>query len=89
MHAIKGARAYTGRPKIAKCEGVYHGAYDYAEASLDPDPQNWGTDRPRAVGYAKGTPAGLLQDAVIIPFQRRGRRPARSLSAMPARSLRC
>ena len=68
MHAIKGARAFTGRPKIAKCEGVYHGAYDYAEASLDPDPQNWGTDRPRAVGYAKGTPAGLLQDAVIIPF---------------------
>ena len=68
MHAIKGARAYTGRPKIAKCEGVYHGAYDYAEASLDPDPQNWGTDRPRPVGYAKGTPAGLLQDAVIIPF---------------------
>ena len=45
MHAIKGARAYTGRPKIAKCEGVYHGAYDYAEASLDPDPQSWGTDR--------------------------------------------
>ena len=68
MHAIKGARAYTGRPKIAKCEGVYHGAYDYAEASLDPDPQSWGTDRPRPVGYAKGTPAGLLQDAVIIPF---------------------
>ena len=41
MHAIKGARAYTGRPKIVKCEGVYHGAYDYAEASLDPDPQSW------------------------------------------------
>ena len=68
MHAIKGARAFTGRPKIAKCEGVYHGAYDYAEASLDPDPQNWGTDRPRPVAYARGTPAGLLQDAVIIPF---------------------
>lgn len=68
MRAIKGARAFTGRPKIAKCEGVYHGAYDYAEASLDPDPQNWSTDRPRPVGYARGTPAGLLQDAVIIPF---------------------
>ncbi|HLB06735.1 MAG TPA: aminotransferase class III-fold pyridoxal phosphate-dependent enzyme, partial [Alphaproteobacteria bacterium] len=35
MNAIKAARAYTGRPKIAKCEGVYHGSYDYAEASLD------------------------------------------------------
>ena len=68
MHAIKGARAFTGRPKIAKCEGVYHGAYDYAEASLDPDPQNWGTESPRAVGYARGTPEGLLRDVVVIPF---------------------
>ena len=68
MHAIKGARAYTGRPKIAKCEGVYHGAYDYAEASLDPDPQHWGTERPQPVGYAHGTPAGLLADVVVIPF---------------------
>ena len=68
MHAIKGARAFTGRPKIAKCEGVYHGAYDYVEASLDPDPQNWGSDRPRPVGYAKGTPARLLEDVVVIPF---------------------
>ena len=68
MHAIKGARAFTGRPRIAKCEGVFHGAYDYAEASLDPDPQNWGTDRPRPVGHARGTPAGLLRDVVVIPF---------------------
>ncbi len=68
MHAIKGARAYTGRPKIAKCEGVYHGAYDFAEVSLDPDPQNWGEAGPRPVGHTKGVPQGVLDNVVVIPF---------------------
>lgn len=68
MNAIKAARAYTGRPKIAKCEGVYHGSYDYAEVSLDPNPQNWGADAPVPVGYARGEPEGLLRDVVVIPF---------------------
>lgn len=42
MMALKAARAFTGRPKIAKCEGAYHGSYDYAEVSLDPTPAAWG-----------------------------------------------
>ncbi len=68
MNAIKAARAYTGRPKIAKCEGVYHGSYDYAEVSLDPDPQNWGSNDPVPIGFAKGEPEGMLRDVVVIPF---------------------
>lgn len=68
MHAIKGARAYTGRSKIAKCEGVYHGAYDYAEVSLDPDPQLWGQDKPKSVGHTRGVPSGVLSDVIVIPF---------------------
>src|SRR6476620_788235 len=31
MMAVKAARAYTGRPKIAQFEGSYHGSYDFAE----------------------------------------------------------
>ncbi|MCP4165353.1 MAG: aminotransferase class III-fold pyridoxal phosphate-dependent enzyme [Chloroflexi bacterium] len=31
MAAIKASRAFTGRPKIAKVEGAYHGLYDCAE----------------------------------------------------------
>jgi len=42
MFAIKAARAITGRSVIAKFEGAYHGAYDYAEVSLDSTPENWG-----------------------------------------------
>ena len=30
MGALKASRAYTGRAKIAKVEGAYHGQYDYA-----------------------------------------------------------
>ena len=36
MMAMKAARGYTGRPKIAKFEGFYHGTYDPAEVSVNP-----------------------------------------------------
>ncbi len=68
MHAVKGARAYTGKPKIAKCEGAYHGAYDYAEVSLDSDPQSWGQEAPLSVGHTQGVPDGVTSDVVVIPF---------------------
>ncbi|HEY0295510.1 MAG TPA: aspartate aminotransferase family protein, partial [Bordetella sp.] len=68
MMALKAARAYTGRPKIAKVEGAYHGSYDYAETSLDAEPANWGGDAPNSVPYAKGTPQGVLSDVVVLPF---------------------
>lgn len=68
MMALKAARAYTGRPKIAKCEGAYHGSYDYAEVSLDPAPSAWGGNAPVSVAYAKGTPDNVLADVVTIPF---------------------
>src|SRR5580698_4024099 len=42
MMAIKAARAFTGRPKIAKIEGAYHGAYDFAEVSQQPGVSDWG-----------------------------------------------
>lgn len=67
MMAIKAARAYTGRPKIVKIEGAYHGSYDFAEVSLDSSPGNWG-DMPTSTPYAKGTPAGVLGDVLVVPF---------------------
>jgi glutamate-1-semialdehyde 2,1-aminomutase len=68
MMALKAARAFTGRPKIAKCEGAYHGSYDYAEVRLDPAPEAWGRNAPVSVAYAKGTPDNVLADVVTIPF---------------------
>ena len=69
MMAIKAARAFTNRPKIAKCEGAYHGSYDVAEVSLAPTPDTWGADNaPTTVPYVAGTPSGVLSDVVVIPY---------------------
>ncbi len=69
MVCLKGARAFTGRPKIAKVEGAYHGGYDYAEASQAPGPDTWGdVDHPRSVPLVRGTPQRALDDVVILPF---------------------
>jgi len=69
MAAVKASRAFTGRAKIAKVEGAYHGLYDYAEVSQTSNPSNWGSaDEPLAVPVAHGTPPGALDDVVVIPF---------------------
>jgi len=69
MSCVKAARAYTGRAKIAKVEGAYHGLYDYAEVSQTSKPTDWGDEsKPVSVAVAHGTPASALMDVVVIPF---------------------
>lgn len=69
MAMIKASRAFTGRPRIAKAEGTYHGTYDYAEISQTANPSNWGDiDNPASVPLVYGTPKGVLDDVVIFPF---------------------
>lgn len=69
MGCLKAARAFTGRHKIAKVEGAYHGLYDYAEVSQTATPANWGDPaRPASVAVAYGTPPHALEDVVVIPF---------------------
>ena len=69
MAMLKASRAYTGKAKIAKVEGAYHGAYDYAEVSQTASPSNWGDkDKPSSVPVAVGTPEKALEDVVVIPF---------------------
>ena len=70
MMALKAARAHTGRPKIAKCEGAYHGSYDFAEVSLDSSPGTWGNADPNSVAYTAGTPQSVLDDVIVVPFNR-------------------
>jgi len=78
MMAIKGARAHTGRSKIAKFEGAYHGSYDYAEVSLSSSPENWGgLDAPASTVYSRGTPPAVLEDVVVLPFNHPERAVAR------------
>ena len=67
MLALKAARARTGRARIAKIEGAYHGMYDYAEVSLDSAPHNWGNE-PNSVRFAAGSPQAVLDDTVVFPL---------------------
>ncbi len=69
MYMIKAARAYTGRPAIAKAEGAYHGGYDFAEVSQLPNPANWGDiGAPNSVPLAHGTPKAVTDNVIIFPF---------------------
>jgi glutamate-1-semialdehyde 2,1-aminomutase len=71
MMALKGARAFTGRHRVAKFEGAYHGAYDYAEVSLASAPATWGPrEAPASVPASRGTPPAVLEDVVVLPFNR-------------------
>ena len=68
MLAVKAARAFTGRPKLAKIEGAYHGIYDYAQMSEVSGPSNWGSaDHPASVPDA-GTAPGAAADVVVMPW---------------------
>lgn len=67
MFAVKAARAFTGRPAIAKVEGAYHGAYDWIEVSQTSTPANWGTpETPASTPYYKGMPASVLDEVVVF-----------------------
>ena len=70
MLAVKAARAFTGRHKIAKFEGAYHGMYDYVAVSEGPGADEWGdSDAPNSV-TERGTPPGLAEDVVVLPWNR-------------------
>ncbi len=69
MIAVKAARAYTGRSKIAKMEGGYHGQYDLLEASFQPKPDQWGDPKvPTPVAGQVGHPQSLLDEIVLLPM---------------------
>jgi glutamate-1-semialdehyde 2,1-aminomutase len=68
MMALKAARAFTGRRKIAKIEGAYHGSYDSVEVSEDSSPAEWGDEAPAAIPYSAGISASVLGETVVLPF---------------------
>jgi len=69
MMAIKAARGYTGRPKVAKFEGFYHGTYDPAEVSVNPPLGAVGDpDAPTALSETAGLAPGTLENTVVLPY---------------------
>ncbi len=69
LHALRLARGYVGRPKIAKFEGHYHGSYDEVLVSLAPSLKDAGpATAPVGVPDSLSTTPRELEDTVVLPF---------------------
>ena len=67
MHAMRVARAFTGRNKIVKFEGQYHGVHDYALISVAPNNMAdlGDEDNPVGLAWGRGIPDAVAR--TIIP----------------------
>ena len=69
LFALRAARTFTGRQKIAKCEGGYHGTADHVSISVTPELTQTGeARRPTAVPASAGVTRHTIDDVVILPF---------------------
>jgi glutamate-1-semialdehyde 2,1-aminomutase len=66
MLAIRAARAYTGKPKIAKIEGGYHGTSDHVSISVTTHAGS--AEDPRPVPSSRGITTNTLADVIVLPF---------------------
>ncbi|MCP3028838.1 glutamate-1-semialdehyde 2,1-aminomutase [Halobacillus sp. A5] len=62
MTTIRVARAYTGRNKIIKFAGCYHGHSDLVLVAAGSGPSTLGTPD------SAGVPASIAQDVITVPF---------------------
>ncbi len=69
MDAIRVARGVTGRDKIVKVEGGYHGHHDEVMISMKPSLDLAGpADRPNSVPSTAGVTKAVLADTIVIPY---------------------
>jgi glutamate-1-semialdehyde 2,1-aminomutase len=65
FHAIRLARGFTGRSKVLKFEGAYHGTHDYAQLSTAPKrPTNYPTPVPDTAGI----PESVRELMLVAPY---------------------
>lgn len=69
MHAIRLARGYTGRDKIIKMEGAYHGVHDSVLVSMKPKASLYGPpEHPTQVPASGGVPADTVKNTLVAQF---------------------
>jgi glutamate-1-semialdehyde 2,1-aminomutase len=72
MHALRVARAFTGRDKIIKFEGGYHGAHDYVLFSTYAPPSVYGNRlSPIPIPASSGIPGVVNNLIITLPFNDR------------------
>ncbi|PWS36763.1 aspartate aminotransferase family protein [Falsiroseomonas bella] len=65
LYAMRLARAFTGRERILKFEGGYHGMSDYGLMSLAPKVL---ANFPRPVPDSAGIPRSVQEEVLVAPF---------------------
>jgi len=69
MDAVHLMRAVTGRPKIVKVEGSYHGHHDSVQVSVYQDLESLGpASRPHSVRASSGIPKEITDLTLVVPF---------------------
>ncbi|MGA2230197.1 MAG: aspartate aminotransferase family protein [Tepidisphaeraceae bacterium] len=67
--AVRAARGFTGKNKVLKFEGHYHGWVDVLAVSNRPGEQDAGElESPQSVAHSRGTPGGVVSDVIICPW---------------------
>ena len=67
MHAIRMARAVTGKDRIVKFEGAYHGQHDYVMFGVEPSETGLEI-KPYSVPYDPGIPDEISRTVVLAPW---------------------
>jgi glutamate-1-semialdehyde 2,1-aminomutase len=69
MHALRVARAFTGRDKVVKFEGAYHGGHDAVLVSVKPPGPKVGHARhPKPLPVGHGIPGGSVEDTLVAQW---------------------
>ena len=69
MYATRFARSFTGRDKIIKFEGCYHGGNETLIVSVKPSQAKEGDARaPNIVPSSTGLPEGVYKNTLVAPF---------------------
>jgi glutamate-1-semialdehyde 2,1-aminomutase len=73
LDATRIMRAATGRTKLLKIEGTYHGHHDSLMVSVFPPPDKAGPrDHPSSVPQTLGMPEGIVEQVINVPFNDAG-----------------
>lgn len=68
MHAIRIARGYTGKDKIIKFEGCYHGAHDYVLLGGLGTPSLGSSIAPFKIAATWGIPEETARTVILLPW---------------------
>ena len=64
LQAVRAARAFSGRPRIAKAEGGYHGSHDLVDVGITRFGESYG----EAIGETRGMAPEVVAGVSVFPY---------------------